>query len=153
MNTFTEQIERKNKSLIILLLCCTTLSGFIFAKAMPEYRPIQMYDFTRTVGIPYRPSLERDVVLQGSVSIASTLTLSGGQSGTINLQTSPDGVTYTTKQHCTNNNLGALIVGLNTNSVQDTQLGTIVPKGYWYKFVAIGNATMSTTVQLTETHF
>lgn len=146
----------KNAVLILLIPLCIISLVFSMAsfKAQPvEYRTIMLADFTRTVGTAYQPSTTRDVVVQSSVSIAATLSLSGGQSGTINLQTSPDNITYTTKQHTTNNNLGTLIIGLNTNSVQDTQLGTVVPKGYWYKFVSVGTATMSTTIPVSEIHF
>lgn len=127
---------------------------FCFAKAVQpiEYRTITMVDVSRTVGTGYRPSTTRDCVVQGSVSISSVLNLTAGQSGTVNLQTSPDNVTYTTKQHCTNNNTGALTLGLTTQ-VQDTELSTVVPRGYYYKFVAVGTSTMSSSVAVTETHF
>lgn len=137
------------------IFCVCFALCFCFAKIERkplEYHTIVLYDFTRTVGTGYQPSIVRDVVIQSSVSIASVLNLTAGQSGTINLQTSPDGVTYTTKQHTTNNNTGSLTLGFTTQT-QDTQLGTVVPKGYWYKFVAVGTATMSTSIPVSEIHF
>lgn len=125
------------------------LFGFgIFSKensleSRMEYRPIVVTSQSRALNTAYQPSLSRFTLVSCSVNITSTLSLSGGQSGTITLQSSPDNVTYTTIATATNNNTGSLTLGLNTSQAQSCTLtGTISP-GYYYKLTSTGTSTFS----------
>lgn len=127
---------------------------FIFSKSEPklvfEYRPIVVSTPTRALNTAYEPSTSRFTSVSCSVSITSTLSLSGGQSGTITLQTSPDGTTYTTMATATNNNTGSLTIGLNTSQAQAGCLVATVPPTYFYKIVSSGTSTFS-LLQVQET--
>lgn len=125
----------KNRSETALLLA---KKGIFF-----EYRPIVVSSRSVSLNTAYQPSATRFVSVSCSVSITSTLSLSGGQSGTVTLQSSPDNITYTTIATTTNNNTGSLTLGLNTSQGQaGTLTGTISP-GYYYKVVSSGTSTFS----------
>ena|ERR1700743_1780656 len=124
----------------ICLAICITIC-FVFAKI--EYKPISCTTFSRALNTAYQPSGSRMILVSTSVSISSTLSLSGGQSGTITLQLSPDNITYTTIETATNNNLGTLTIGLNTTQTQVVDLIASVPAGYYYKFVSTGTSTFA----------
>jgi hypothetical protein len=145
--------SKKDKTIVVSafigMVLLGTIYGFCFAKF--EYKPITIQTFTRSLGTAYQPNITRFMSIKGSVSITSSLTLSGGQSGSISLQTSPDGITYTTKQTATNNNTGGLTIGLNTIQAQTTELVVDIPPGYYYKFVSSGTSTFGTSISVDET--
>lgn len=99
---------------------------------------------TRALNTAIQISTTQDVVASYSVQITSTLSLSGGQSGTVFLETcSTSGGTYTVIGQSTNNNTGSLTIGLNTSQVQATTIVGFVPKGYYFKLVTSGTSTFS----------
>lgn len=130
------------KNMAIMLALGIAIVSLVYAKSF-EYRPVSCTTFSRALNTAYQPSASRMIMVSTSVSISSNLSLSGGQSGTINLQLSPDNVTYTTIETATNNNLGTLTIGLNTTQTQVTDLIATVPPGYWYKFVSTGTSTFA----------
>lgn len=131
------------------------IACFVFSKVTTptvfEYRPIVVSAPTRALNTAYQPSTSRFVSVSCSVNITSTLSLTGGQSGTVTLQTSPDGTTYTTMATATNNNTGSLTIGLNTSQAQAGDLVATVPPGYFYKIVSSGTSTFS-LLQVQETN-
>lgn len=74
-----------------------------------------------------------------SVTIVSTLSLSGGQSGTILLETSPDNSTWSEVNRYTNANTGTLTLGLNTAQTGTGCLSGFVPTGYYVRLRTINN--------------
>ena len=109
-----EQATAINKyaSLIVLGIWGTFIAisflAFKSHETLPEYRPIVVSSVSRSLNTSYQPSVSRYVSVSCSVSITSTLSLSGGQSGSIMLQSSPDNITFTTIATATNNNTGTL---------------------------------------------
>lgn len=129
----------------------------ILAKAgkyAPEYRPIIIGFRTVTAGTAYQPSTTRFVDVSISVQIACSVTLGGGQAGNYALQTSPDGVTYTTIAQMTNSSTGTLVVGLTLNNSNGCTLVAKLPPGYYYKLVSTtttGTPTFSILTPAEET--
>lgn len=129
------------KSAFIGLFIIVLGVAFVFAKL--EYRPMLMNVATRSLNTSYLVNANRDILISYSVQITSTLSLAGGQSGTVTLQRSPDNVNWTTVGSITNNNNGTLTIGLNTSQVQTAPLITILPAGYYVKIVTSGASTFS----------
>lgn len=92
----------------------------------------------RTLNSAFQPSTTHDCIVIYYVQITSTLSLSGGQSGSVQLQTSPTNSVYTNTGTNTNNNTGSLTIGLNTAAVQTACLVSYVPAGYYVKLVTSG---------------
>lgn len=131
-------------SLVGIATALAILVVFTFAKRPEfEYRQPIATIVTKSLNTAYLLSASRDAMVSYSIQISSTLSLSGGQSGTIALQTSPDNITYTTVATQTNNNLGALTLGLNTQQVQATSLTCFVPKTYYVKLTTSGASTFT----------
>lgn len=84
---------------------------------------------SRSLNTAFQPSTTHDCIVFYYVQITSTLSLSGGQSGTVTLQLSPTNSVYTITGTDTNNNTGALTLGLSTSQVQTAALCTFVPAG------------------------
>lgn len=90
----------------------------------------------------YQISASRDSLVFYSISISATISLTTGQTGTVNLQMSAtSGGTYTTIGTLTNGNTGTLTLGLNLTQTQSAVLSCVVPAGYYVKLVSTGTAT------------
>lgn len=128
------------KLLCVFAMCFTLV--FCSYKAF-EYRTISWASVTRPLNTSWQMGADRNCMIVYSVSITSTLSLSGGQSGTVNLQTSPDNVTWTTVATTTNNNTGTLVIGLNTSAAQTATLSTVVRAGYYVRLQTVGTSTFT----------
>lgn len=137
-------LSEMSKGLIIL-----TLVGIWMVTSMAttiEYRQPTAIIVTKAFNTSYQLSPYRDAMVSYSVQIASSLTLSGGQSGTVNLQTSKDnGVSFpfTTVATQINNNTGTLILGISTLNAQAGSLTCFVPAGYYIRLQTIGASTFT----------
>ena len=99
---------------------------------------------SRSFNSAFQPSSTRPALCIYAVSIAPTITLSGGQTGTVSLQTSTtSGGTYTELMPITNGNTGALTIGLSLTNTNVFALLAFVPAGNYVKLVTSGTATMS----------
>lgn len=87
----------------------------------------------RTFNTTYLMSSTRYTDVRMSAQISCTLSLSGGQSGTIFLETSPDASTWTQVGQLNNSSTGSLTIGLNTTSIGGSQLTTLVPPTYFWR--------------------
>lgn len=140
--------EQKRKpiwkdGIVMVLIVIFGFSFFAKDTRQPiEYRPPTASIVTRSLNTGTRISIYRDAFVSYSVQITSNLTLSGGQSGTVNLQTSPDNSTWTTIATQINNNTGALTLGLSTSNVQSGSLTGFVPAGYYVRMATSGTSTM-----------
>lgn len=86
---------------------------------------------TRSLNSAFVPSSTRNVLASYSVDIAATLSLSGGQSGTVFLEISANGTTgWTTIAQFTNANAGSLTIGLNVTQTNTAMLAGTIPAGY-----------------------
>lgn len=116
---------------------------FFSFKQPPEYRQPMAQVVTKALNTSYQLSTARDAMVSYSVNITSTLSISGGQSGSINLQTSPNNSTWTTIATATNNNTGTLVIGLNTSNSQSIALTGFVPQGYYVRLSTTGASAFS----------
>lgn len=127
---------QKNKSETALILA---------RKGKPDYSPITLTDVSSHVlNTSYQSAISaRYNVVLYSVNITSVISLSGGQSGSIVMQTSPDNSTWTNISTTTNNTTGTLTLGLNISNAQTTTLSAIIPPLYYYRLTSSGTSTMS----------
>lgn len=98
---------------------------------------------SRTLNSAFQPSTTHDCIVIYYVQITSSLSLTGGQSGSVELQTSPTNSVYTNTGTNTNNNTGSLTIGLSTAQVQTAGLISYVPAGYYVKLVTSGTSTFA----------
>lgn len=97
---------------------------------------------TRAFGTSYLAA--SNLMVNATVSIASVLTLGGGQTGTVVLQYA-DNTGFTsnvvTVSSCSNGNTGTLSLGLNlTQTISVTPSG-VIPSGKYYRITSSGTAT------------
>lgn len=107
---------------------------------------------SRAVNTAYQPSTTRDTMVNASVSITSTISLTTGQTGTVSLQYA-DNSGFTTNlvtvQSFSNGNTGSLTIGLNLSQVATAALTGIVPAGKYYRLLTTnvtGTPTYGTPV-------
>lgn len=99
-----------------------------------------------------QPSTTRDTLVNASVDVTTTLSLSGGTAGKVELKYADDtGITTNVKtvNAFTNSNTGTLTVGLNTSQIGTASLTGIVPAGKYYRLVTTnvtGTPTYGTPV-------
>ncbi len=86
----------------------------------------------RSFNTPYKVSETRPANISVSVSISCVLSVSGGQSAKVELQISPDGITWTSKAECKNTATGTIQVGTQTNNITQT-LQTDIPKNWYWR--------------------
>lgn len=110
----------------------------ILAKAgrLPEYRPIIVSSRSVVIGTSYQPSTTRYTDVSVSVQVSCALTLSGGATGAISLQTSPNNSTWTTVQQITNANSGTLVIGVAITNTNGGDLQATVSPGYYYRLTS-----------------
>lgn len=91
-------------------------------------------------------------MVNASVDITSTISLTTGQTGKVSLQyadNSAFNVNVVNVQSATNGNTGALTIGLNLSQVYTAALTGIVPAGKYYRLVTTnvtGTPTYGTPV-------
>lgn len=117
-----------------------TQATAMIAAAAPAARSQSVQ--TRTLNSIYQPNASRDILANYSVNIATVLTLSGGQSGTVNLQISPSATFASgveTIGSFTNGNTGTLVVGLTLNQVTTAVLSGEIPAGFYSRLQTVNN--------------
>jgi len=98
---------------------------------------------TRAVNTCFQASATRDVMVSYAVDIAATLSLSGGQQGTVFLELFTDsGCTTGTQEvtRATNGNTGTLTIGLNTVQTSTARLSGVVPAGMYLRLRTANDA-------------
>lgn len=147
MKNLSNIIRKAERLIIWSVAVFFTLNMFVFAKvekSPKEYNPTRiMTPSTISLNTAYQPNIYRDCFVVYSPMITSSLTLSGGQSGNITMQISPDNITYTTMGTQTNNSTGGLTIGLSLVNAQGTQMFAYIPRGYYFKLVTSGTASFS----------
>lgn len=116
----------------------TLNDGIIWAGPMASVRSFSTP--SRSLDTAYQPSATRDTFGSWSVAIASNLSLSGGQLGSIQLQTADDSgftTNVATMAESQNGNTGALTIGLNTVQTQGTTLTGIIPAGKYFRLHSV----------------
>lgn len=93
---------------------------------------------TRALNTCFQVSAARDAFVTYAVDISATLSLSGGQVGTVYLRSYTNNTCTTGAQEITrfvNGNTGSLTVGLNTTQNATGTLTGIIPAGLWVQQV------------------
>lgn len=90
---------------------------------------------TRAFTTAYQPSATRWTMATWSFQIDCNLSLTGGQEGTIQVQTSPDNATWTTKATLRNSNTGTLTIGLNTTQKGGNPVTILVAPNYYVRAI------------------
>lgn len=91
-------------------------------------------------------------MVNASVDVTTTLSLSGGSAGKVELKYADDSAFTTnvkTLQGYTNSNTGTLTIGLNTSQIGSASLTGLVPAGKYYRLVTTnvtGTPTYGTPV-------
>lgn len=97
---------------------------------------------SRTLGTAYQISTTRNARVSYAVNIASTLSLTSGQSGSVVLEYADDsGITtnVVTVQTSTNANTGALAIGLNLVQTVTATLTGEIPAGKYVRIRSVSN--------------
>lgn len=68
---------------------------------------------------------------------------SGGQSGTVYLETSPNNSTWTLQDQLSTSNTGVLAVGLALTQTETKNVQCFVPMGYWVRLRTAGTGTVT----------
>jgi hypothetical protein len=99
-------------------------------------------DIVRDLNDVYQPSSSANMFVTYAVDIAATLTLSGGQTGIVIFEISPDGSTeWKEIDRATNGNTGTLVIGISiTHLITGNLVGT-VPAGWYARLRTSGTAT------------
>lgn len=103
----------------------------------------------RTLNTAYQPSASKDTYISVTVDVGATLSLTGGQTGTVTLEYADDsGITTNVKtvQSSVNGNTGTLTVGLSLTQTATCSLNGIIPAG---KFVRIRTTNTTGTPTFT----
>lgn len=105
-----------------------------------------------TLAVNTARQVTNDTMVNASVSITSTISLTTGQTGTVSLQYA-DNSGFTTNlvtvQSFSNGNTGSLTIGLNLSQVATAALTGIVPAGKYYRLLTTnvtGTPTYGTPV-------
>lgn len=91
---------------------------------------------TRSLNTAFQPSTTTDVIVSYAVDIACTLTLTGGQTGTVVLEYADDsGISTNVKtvQSTANANTGTLTIGLSLTQTATASLSGVIPAGKWVR--------------------
>ena len=98
---------------------------------------------SRSLNSAFQISATQDVSVSYTVDVASTLTLTGGATGTVTLQYADDsGFTTNVKtvQSSVNGNTGTLTIGLSLTQTGTCSLSGVIPAGKYVKLVTANTA-------------
>jgi hypothetical protein len=98
---------------------------------------------SRSFNSTFTPSATKVSQVNYTVQVASSLSLAVGQTGTVFLETSPDGTTWTEVTRFSNGNTGTLAIGLALTQTVSAQLSALVPANYQVRLRTTGTATIT----------
>lgn len=117
------------------------------AKVLWSKRVFSIGSASRSLNSAYQISAERDTLVNYSVDISTTLSLTGGQTGTVFLEYADNsGMTTNVVEVCrfVNGNTGTLTIGLNITQNSTGQLSGVIPAGK-YARIRTANTTGTPT--------
>lgn len=106
---------------------------------------------SRALGTAFQPSTTQDTLGFYSVSIASALSLTAGQLGTIVLEYADDSAFTTnvkTVGQVTNGNTGTLVIGLNTINTQGGVVSGVIPANKWARLRVVNTTGTPTSTSV-----
>lgn len=101
--------------------------------------PTNIASGTRSFGTAYRESATDAYNISLGVQLSCNLSLSGGQSGYVELEISANGTTGWSViggQRVSGSNIGSLTIGLNTTQITGAPLEYDIPLGYYYRMIS-----------------
>jgi hypothetical protein len=101
---------------------------------------------SRAFNTAYLMSTTKYVDVRISASISCQLSLTGGTTGTITIETSPNGTTWTAHATQPASNTGTLTIGLNTVQINPVFVSVMIPPNYYWRATtnsATGTATFT----------
>ena len=98
---------------------------------------------SRSFNSAFQVSTTKDAIVSYTVQIACALTLSGGQSGTVFLETSPDNSVWTEVGRAVNTNTGSLTIGLNITNTNAMTLAGFITRNYYVRLRTTGSGTIT----------
>lgn len=110
-----------------------TYPNFTITNTQPFNPTVDSLSASRAFNTGFLGSSTKYVEIKVSASISCNLSLSGGQAGTIFLETSPDNATWTTKGQLNASNTGTLTIGLNTTQISGGQVCTMLPPTFFWR--------------------
>lgn len=117
------------------------------------YQPPRIYDTNpgRSLNTAFIPDVNRTCSVVYTVRIQTSTTIAGGTNGQVDLQISPDNVSYTTVASTSSGIGGGLILGIAiTQDIRDSVTAVIAPNTY-VKLTTSGTGTI-TLVNQYEVH-
>lgn len=113
--------------------------GKVPTSQLPAFVPSLTFgNPTRSLNSAFQPSTTLNAIVSYSVDIACTLSLTGGQAGTVFLRYADDsGHTTNVKEVCrfAATNTGTLTIGLALNQIATGTLSGVIPAGKYVKLV------------------
>lgn len=103
---------------------------------------------SRPFNTAFLASSTKYVEIRISASISCSLSLTGGTSGTIFLETSPDLVTWTPRGQLNASSTGSLTLGLNTVQISGGQLSALVSPTFFWRARSNNNTGTATFTML-----
>lgn len=98
----------------------------------------------RSFNSNYVVSENRSALVRYSVQIASSITLSGGQSGLVALEYSANGVdNWIEAGRLVNTNTGAVVIGVSVTNTNAGQITGLIPAGYTVRLRSTGTGTIT----------
>lgn len=102
---------------------------------------------TRALNTNFTPNASFGVLCIYTISISCTMSLTAGQTGSVELRSDTSATPTTARCRVTNTNSGALTIGLALTNAQESVLYYLVPPGHNVRLVSSGNGTISITNQ------
>jgi len=106
------------------------------------YNPT-MGSASRSLNSAFQVSTTKDAFVYYTVQISAAMTLGGGQTGTVFLETSPDNSVWTEAGRLTNGNTGTLVIGVAITNNNVFQVSAFVPVSYYVRLRTTGTATIN----------
>lgn len=119
-------------------LNCSPMPSLTYTVNAPTSSPSHT-----VVNTAYRPSITKATKLNLTAITSVSMTVSGGQSGELFLQVSPDNVTYTTYSSIPASFTAALAVAVGAINGGGGQLSVDLPKGWYWKWTSTGTGVYS----------
>lgn len=106
---------------------------------------------SRTLGTAFQPSTTKNTLVHYTVSITTALTVSGGQSGRVDLWVGPTSSLSSSNSVAAVSSAltGTVVIGVAMGQVGGGELSYEVPRGYWAE-LSTTNVTGSPTYAITE---
>lgn len=115
-----------------------TADDVIFPEVAWKNPNLSFANPSRSLNSAFQVSTNRDSIVNYTVDIAATLSLTTGQAGTVSLKYADDsGMTtnVVTVQSSVNGNAGTLAIGLGLTQTATAALGGVIPAGKYVKLV------------------